>query len=454
MTRPWLFFGTVVALLCAHGPAVANGEPGEAVRIEFATPLKDEKAPRVRTVLARLVETGATVDGELDDACWEGATRTTGFVAADGAPSKRPTRVLLCHCRGVIYVAAVCAAAPAGGVQQPGSQEQSSIELLFDSLHDERGCQGIAARADGRWETFSSGTANARLRGISVACRREKNHWILEAALPRKAFTDPENGIWGFNIVRRGPGKAADSWNGLKGNPGRPASFGHIAFETRPCTIKAARLGTLHRGRNTLSVAILNSAVTNAELRAVLAVTPETGKSVETPYKFTAPPKKGQWLAFDFSLNAVGRHDLVFSLFDAQTGAPMSGFTRRALTVPPIVSLTCPTTTDKEGLIRAEMRINLSRDALEKARLQLSLKAGTSRQPTVFLRRRPLPSRRAAIYCDTGRLEPTSYVLRATVISPAGTGSAAATFRKPGRAADRPPPGVTGGSQTRNPAPT
>jgi len=397
------------------------------LRVEF-TQEPPATGAGTRTLLVRRVDAPPALDGRLDDGAWTRGSRTSPFAPIPPAEKAGESpQAWLCHHGGVLYVGVRCPATrTAKGTAEPPPPARAA--LLFDSLHDEASFQGVMVRSDGRWTEVRSAKQTSILKGARVAVLAGREAWALEAAFERRLFADADNAIWGFNAVVRDARGRLFTWNPVREGPTLPSHFGHLAFETTPYGIKAARLPTLHRGTNTLEVAVVNQGPANANLKGALAVGHENGKPVRNQYKFTVPARQAQWLAFDFPVRKPGRYDLSFGLFEFESERLIARFTRRGAEVASVIHLECPAAPDPTGNVVATLHIRLPRAALEAARLQVSLKAEGQTRPLDFLRVRTVTTRRARIRCEAATLAPGRYTLRATVLSRIGTETTAAQF--------------------------
>jgi len=425
-------FLVVAGVLAGAACVVRAGAetPRRLLRVEF-TQEPAASGAGTRTLLVRRVDAPPAIDGRLDDAAWTRGSRTSRFAPIPPAEKVGESpQAWLCQHGGVLYVGLRCPATRSakGAAESPPAARAA---LLFDSLHDEATFQGVMVRPDGRWTEVRSAKQTSILKGTRVAVWAGREAWTLEAAFEQRLFADADNAIWGFNAVVRDAQGRLFSWNPVRKGPTLPGHFGHLAFETTPYGIKAARLPMLHRGTNTLEVAVVNQGPANANLKAALAVGPENGKPVRNQYKFTVPARQAQWLAFDFPVRKPGRYDLSFGLFEFESERLIARFTRRGAEVASVIHLECPAAPDPAGNVVATLDIRLPRAALEAARLQVSLKAEGESRPLDFLRVRTVTTRRARIRCEAATLAPGRYTLRATVFSRIGTETAAAPFSIP-----------------------
>jgi hypothetical protein len=413
-------------------PAAGQEQPKVKITIESMPASTAERV--TRGIVMAMTATPPAIDGRLDDACWEQSSRIESFVTASREAPLLPTEAFMCHDLDTLYLAVV-STKPASSSTQPFWKSES-LELLFDSQHSERSYVGLVVRPDGRWDELRSGEGTANWRSDArVACTVEPDRWVAEVSLPRRAFPSQENAIWGCNLVRHitGTPSVAATWNDASGDCRDPSDFGHVAFERRPCYVKAARFGVLHRGRNLLNVAIVNLQATRLDLLATVSVTERDGKPRQTPYKFSIPPSQGQWLALDANLPESGRCDVAVTLYDPKDNMPITSFARRDIQVPPAVTMTCDPSPDAEGNVSAQCHLNLPSDALAKCSLSAAVSSQASRGTMVYARKVGFTGYDVRVTVGTQSLEAGQYRLQVVATAPgAGADSANATFTVPG----------------------
>jgi hypothetical protein len=312
----------------------------------------------------------------------------------------------------------------------------------------------LAPKPDGK-----SAGPQAWNSGVNFASARQTGRWTAELSIPKSAFPDPQNAIWGFNIVRHiGPDPATKAppvittWNQVIGDPRKPSAFGHLAFEAKPCYIKAAGLELPRRGTNTLNVAVVNQSRTNMELVGLVIVrradTPtaagqeNAGREVNR-YKFTLNAGEGQWLALDFFLDFCNNYSIEFDLFDSRSKARLARVTRRSFAVKPMIEVRGRPEIDKEGVVTTHQMLNLPSALLQKASLSATLRATTERATAAYVQVGKLLSDHALITVDGSKLAPATYILRATVtLASVGADSSEARFAIPWQEGPVLPPGV------------
>ncbi len=418
-----LLLAALLALV-SHASFAAEKTAAPAILIQFA-PTAAVPVASDRTVLVRMTRQPPIIDGNLDDACWQEATATSGFYNADnGQDARQKTQALLCHSPDALHIAVTCdQAAP-----------KEFVELFFDSMHDEATYYSIRICSDGSHSETSYGLAPVpRNSGLNFACSQQGERWIVELSLPKAALRDPQNGLWGFNIVRQSgdPHPVTTTWNRVIGDPSRPEVFGHLAFEAKPCYVKAVRLDFPHRGTNTLNVAIVNASPVNLDLNAAIIVRRRDGKQTQPPNKFALNTGEGRWFAFDFPLDSA-TSDIAFDLFDPKDKTWFVRVTRRGVAVKPLIELKREPQVGMTGLIFIDYTLNVPADLLPNASMSVTLRAKTGRATTAFAQTGKVPSAQAEITVDATSLAPGTYIVRTTVAAPPlGTDSAETSITVP-----------------------
>ena len=208
----------------AGGPAPAPGV-AESAGILAGRP----------SVTAARSDTPPTIDGQLDDAIWQTATRVTEFVQSnpvEGAPASEDTEVYIAFDSAHLYVAMYAHYSDPGLVRanradRDQARSDDTISVYLDTFLDQqrayvftlngygvqgdslmgsgrrggfRGGSGVAPRGDSSWDAlFDSG-------GTLV-----DDGWTAEMAIPFKSLRYPSAGgerrRWGFQIVRSIRGK-------------------------------------------------------------------------------------------------------------------------------------------------------------------------------------------------------------------------------------------------------
>ena len=135
-----------------------------------------------------------TIDGALDDACWQGRTRLSGFkVTANGSDPNQPTEAMICRDASTLYVALICRDSQPSLIHAAQRQRNSSIEsddyvtVYIDALHTHLQHYSFEVNALGTQneEIPNSAAANITWRGDwQAAAKIADSGWIAEIAVP------------------------------------------------------------------------------------------------------------------------------------------------------------------------------------------------------------------------------------------------------------------------------
>ncbi len=249
-----------VSLALAGGPAPHSGRERQL----------DVAIPRI--------ETGAAIDGRLDETVWSEAARLIDFstyAPVDDAPAAEPTEVLVWYSPTAIYFG-IRASAPAGTVRatladRDRLETEDQIQIYLSTFNDGRqafmfavnplGVQADGALTEGTrgvphgFEGLGSGRETVDLSPDFVFQSKghvTANGYEVEIRIPFKSVRYQSAGVqdWGLHIIRRIQSNGhEDSW--------APARRAAASFLGQSGRLKA--LTGLHRGL----VLDLNPAVTS-----------------------------------------------------------------------------------------------------------------------------------------------------------------------------------------------
>ncbi len=183
-----------------------------------------------------------TLDGKLDEPCWQQAPLAGGFMIYGSSRVASPQtffRVLYSNTH--LYFGIVCdepnmkQLIPVKEARDShGIFRQESVELFIDAAHDHAHYKHIAMNAVG--SVFDENGRDVYWNGNEqVAASRSAKCWILEIAIP---WTDlgvtPGKGmILGINLCRNrklGKGRQWSYWSRTRGGFHDPERFGHIVL--------------------------------------------------------------------------------------------------------------------------------------------------------------------------------------------------------------------------------
>ncbi len=169
-----------------------------------------------KSVAAVAVEVPPVIDGQLNDAAWQGSAVISGLKQVEplpGKPMTEATEVHMVYDQTALYIGVRCYDREPGGILARGRERDGSVlvgdhvAFFFDTFHDRRNGYVFAVSPDeGRWDALVSNhfTANTDWDGIwDVRCRRDEKGWTAEIVIPFKTLAyDPKGEEWGFNFSR------------------------------------------------------------------------------------------------------------------------------------------------------------------------------------------------------------------------------------------------------------
>jgi hypothetical protein len=182
------------------------------------------------------------LDGDLEDACWQGGKRLQLKNAQGNTVDEYPTEVSLSYDMQFIYFAVQCRHPAAGFVPLAKTRTPDAdvkpydrISLMFDLDRDystyyhlqvdQRGCladECVVNTADRSW--------NPRW---FVSCKSDKSGYQIEGAIPITELTGEQisiNRSWAFNVARIIPGKGVQAWSIPADVAPRPEGMGILVF--------------------------------------------------------------------------------------------------------------------------------------------------------------------------------------------------------------------------------
>jgi len=134
------------------------------------------------------------IDGVLDDACWQGREKLSGFkVSAHGTDPTQPTEVMVCRDSGTLYVAFICHDSQPSLIHAAQTQRGGSIEsddfasVLIDAEHTHLLHYHFEVTARGvQFEQIPNNAAsNVTWRGDwQAASKINDKGWTAEIAIP------------------------------------------------------------------------------------------------------------------------------------------------------------------------------------------------------------------------------------------------------------------------------
>lgn len=190
---------------------------------------------------ASKVALAPTIDGILDEECWQNAEQTAPFVKIGGSNSPVETRGRLCWDEGRLYIALVCVEPRTDTLRERiqrgllGPMEES-IEIFIDSDYDQFTYLQFRVGVQGERDTHRGNdmedSLTARWRGAAAV---NADNWTVEAAIPFALLgrKPSPRALWGLNLNRQrclDPQVLWTCWSDTQGGFHSPSRFGHLIF--------------------------------------------------------------------------------------------------------------------------------------------------------------------------------------------------------------------------------
>ena len=241
---PYLIL-TLYFILCLWSP---TGLPADT----------DEEPPEPltnRAIKAVRIETPPTIDGKLDDTCWQNSAKTgelTQFEPQRGEPATQSTTIYLAYDANNLYVAFECFKTDMGNLAANQTRRDSfffsddHVEILIDTFHDGRNCYAFALNPLGTQtdRRLINEGANRRTgqsmigTAISWDCdwqgqaAQGSDSWTAEFAIPfaeLRFSKKMETATWGINFWRNDESPAEEqTWADLGERQYAVSKFGQL----------------------------------------------------------------------------------------------------------------------------------------------------------------------------------------------------------------------------------
>ena len=190
-------------------------------------------------VVAPRTSTRPTIDGKLDEPCWQHAAQATDFVSGTtGSPVEEQTTVWVTYDDAALYLGMRCSDTQPRSLKADAKQHDGpvwmddSVEVFLDVNHNRRTYFQLIANAIGT--TFDGVGRQAKWDCHWTAKTSVRDDcWLVEMCIPFKslAVSAPKPGdIWGVNFTRSLRGKKVSQLFCTRGNNHRPDLFGQMAF--------------------------------------------------------------------------------------------------------------------------------------------------------------------------------------------------------------------------------
>ncbi|MFW5866374.1 MAG: carbohydrate-binding family 9-like protein, partial [Armatimonadota bacterium] len=159
---------------------------------------------------AGVTDAAPTIDGSLDDACWQSAAVLGGFVKLDGSALATPeTEARVCWDAERLYVGVRCAEPNVKAIKAQMTERDDAVwrddcvELFIDTNHDRSSYYHFAVNAIGTvWDEERPGSADWNA-DVQAAGARGEDEWTAEISIALADLGGAQPGdLWGFNIGR------------------------------------------------------------------------------------------------------------------------------------------------------------------------------------------------------------------------------------------------------------
>ncbi len=184
-----------------------------------------------------------TIDGRLDDACWQGAPVVSGFIWYNGAEiANVQTSFRVCWDAQALYLAVWCDEPMIDKlVAQPQARDATqifnteAIEVFLDPKHNHRDYYQFAFNAAA--STYDSRQMDTGWDGKSTAAAAKGDHgWALEVRFPwapMDGYAAAAGQVVGLNVCRDRTlvrDREWSCWSQVNANFHDPDRFGHIVL--------------------------------------------------------------------------------------------------------------------------------------------------------------------------------------------------------------------------------
>jgi hypothetical protein len=172
--------GALLAIVGATGLVFAAGAwcGAREIHPSYASVAPIPHLPKATEVRVPRAAEAITIDGELDEASWQSAALTRGFVRGDGSAARPYSEARLTWGDGNLYVALYAA--------DEDIRSDDTFHLFFDGPN---GAHGLDVTAEGKlttrlaaWKTLP--TAAQDTDGTLNDASDDDEEWIVEVAIP------------------------------------------------------------------------------------------------------------------------------------------------------------------------------------------------------------------------------------------------------------------------------
>ncbi len=207
------------------------------------------------------IQSAPTIDGRLDDPCWQTAPIVSGFTyIGENQPMPVQTFFRVAYDATGLYFAITCDEPNPERVSQASLPRDSSeifsqeaVEIFLDPSHTQSSFYQLGINAAGSLWDSSPDQGKAWHGDIAVATTLGADAWYVEVAIPWKEIgVQPQPGqLYGFNVCRDryiGAGREWATWARLMGSFHESARFAHLVLS--PTAEQLGALGPQFRKGN------------------------------------------------------------------------------------------------------------------------------------------------------------------------------------------------------------
>jgi len=260
-----------------------------------------------------------TLDGKIDEACWQQAGVLDNFLSVKGdrfAEVQTTTRVGLHD--GVLYVAARCEEPLMDQLQTdaaPGSTvvwTDDCVELFIDTAGDGKAYAHLIVNAAGVRQDNLPGERGVQYQWTAAAARGE-DFWSIEAAIPLADLdteTPGDGSTWRFNVCRhRLPQRELSCWSATLKGFHVPHRFGVLAFGSPDVRVVHILPGLQAQQQQRKLALILENATAEAIMvSGEVTITRDGEELTRLPVNATVPARRKHALDVPYETAQPGQY--------------------------------------------------------------------------------------------------------------------------------------------------
>lgn len=203
-------------------------------------------------VISRFIKEAPIIDGELNDNCWKDIKETGPFYKlGEKTLAVKQTTFKVAHDKENLYLGVVCHEPDMKNIRarewkrDQGCWQDDCIEIFLDPEGKEAPFHLISNILGMKWDGKVDDKNWNCNPDFTVGCKKEKDRWSMEVAIPFKAITKdtPRRGeVWQFKVAREnyaGTGERSDPIEvscfpeSLAKGFSAPKTFADLIFESK-----------------------------------------------------------------------------------------------------------------------------------------------------------------------------------------------------------------------------